>query len=87
MARHDLPTALRVTRAHRGYSLREVARRAGVAPTYVMRLERGTYRWVKPDTLRKLARGYRVEWRDLMVLAGYGDPGMSERTTEPPAPG
>jgi transcriptional regulator with XRE-family HTH domain len=58
-------TRLRETRQRAALSQADLAERAGVARTTIIRLEAGDPN-VLPSTLRKLARALRVRPRDLM---------------------
>lgn len=70
---------LRDLRKEKGYSLREVSERTGMAHTVIDNLERGrTYygkykNEVKPSYLRKLAEVYDVHYIILMVVSGNVD--------------
>ncbi|MEH7356803.1 helix-turn-helix transcriptional regulator [Neobacillus drentensis] len=58
-------------------SLREVQEGTGISHTYLSTLEKGydprtkKERKPTPEVLRKLARFYKVRYKDLMFLAGY----------------
>lgn len=57
-----------------GLGLRELARAAGVDPTWIMRLERGEYAEPNPRLLGALARALEVDVTDLYLAAGYREP-------------
>jgi len=63
-----------------GFGLRELARSAGVDPTWIMRLERGEYTTPDPRNLSKLAQALDIEVTELYLEAGYqpadGLPGL-----------
>jgi transcriptional regulator with XRE-family HTH domain len=60
-------------------SLREVQEGTGISHTYLSTLEKGydprtkKQRKPTPEVLQKLARFYKVRYKDLMFLAGYLD--------------
>jgi len=78
----SLATRLRVLRAERGLTVREVAELSGVAKETISQVERGE-RHPYDRTLAKLAKGYGVPVEDLLeepVLAGT--PGKAEAPQE-----
>lgn len=67
----DLGERLRELRDSRGWSLREVAAKAGVNHGYLSQLERGEVAEPAPSMLHKVAAGYDVPFPVLMRWAGY----------------
>lgn len=68
-----MPIVLRRWREKRGYSVRELAERAGVGFVTVSRIENGR---LSPTVamLQKLAKALRVEARDLLSRSGRRKP-------------
>lgn len=68
-------------RLDRGLKLRETARKAGVDPTWLSRLEQGVYVSPDPHQLVKVAQGLEVDVEELYVVAGlstgHGLPGFA----------
>lgn len=62
---------LRELREGRGWSLRDVAGRAGINHGYLSQLERGEVAEPAPSMLHKIAGAYEVEFTILMRWAGY----------------
>jgi transcriptional regulator with XRE-family HTH domain len=62
---------LRGLRESQGWSLREVATKAGVNHGYLSQLERGDVAEPAPSMLHKVAAGYDVPFHVLMQWAGY----------------
>lgn len=58
-------------RHQHGWKLIEVARRAGITHSYLSQVESGKITTPKPNTLRKLALGYGVDYQELMARMGY----------------
>lgn len=76
----SLGDRLRTLRASEGWSLREVAAKAGVNHGYLSQLERGEVSQPAPSMLHRLAEGYGESFVTLMRWAGYVDaegPGVS----------
>jgi transcriptional regulator with XRE-family HTH domain len=71
---------LRKHRETKGWSLREVAARAGVNHGYLSLLERGEVAEPAPSMLHKLAPGYDLPFIVLMRWAGYVEPDDKELT-------
>jgi HTH-type transcriptional regulator, competence development regulator len=69
MAQDEVARLLREIRAQRGVSVREVARKVGVNPSYVSRVERGE-KQASPAFRRRLAEHYEVPSDDLELAAG-----------------
>lgn len=72
--RSDLGDRLRTLRESQGWSLREVATKAGVNHGYLSQLERGDVAEPAPSMLHKVAAGYDVPFQVLMQWAGYIEP-------------
>lgn len=68
-------------------SLRDVQEGTGISHTYLSTLEKGydprtkKQRKPTPEVLQKLANYYKVNYRDLMFLAGYLDVAINESST------
>ena len=69
--RMQLQAILRARRAALGLSLREVARRAGIDPASLSRLEAGKLLRPTPENLRALAGVLDVPLADLYAAADY----------------
>jgi SOS-response transcriptional repressor LexA len=71
----QIGTYLYKTRKDKGakgpWSLREVARRAGISDSYLSQLETGKVKRPLPEILRGLARVYRLPYEELLCRAGY----------------
>jgi transcriptional regulator with XRE-family HTH domain len=61
---------IRRLRATQGLGLRETARKAGVDPTWLSRLEQGVYVSPDPRSIGKVARALDVDVEELYVVAG-----------------
>jgi len=59
-------TKLRRLRRERAWSIRELARRAGVSTETIYSLEHGRREWAWPRTVRKLAEALEVEPKELI---------------------
>lgn len=70
-AEPTLGDRLRALRESEGWSLREVATKAGVNHGYLSQLERGDVSQPGPAMLHKLAQGYGESFLTLMRWAGY----------------
>lgn len=70
-----LGAQLRSVRRMRGWSLRDVAEKAGISPAYLQKLEKGQVQGPSPHMLHKLSEELRVSYPELMDLAGYVVPG------------
>lgn len=69
MAQDEVARLLRQIRAQRGVSVREVARKVGVDPSYVSRVERGE-KQASPAFRQRLAEHYDLPADDLELAAG-----------------
>lgn len=73
----SLGSYLKKLRVSSGYSLHMAAQKSTLSHGYIRDLEIGTNRnndtplTPKPDTLRKLAHAYNVDFNQLMILAGH----------------
>jgi transcriptional regulator with XRE-family HTH domain len=70
----QLSRELRRSRQALGLSIRELARRAGVNPTTVMRLEDGDIANPTPTTLVPIAEALGLSPSDLLIWANYTAP-------------
>src|SRR3954453_4630898 len=70
-AEPSLGDRLRALRESEGWSLREVATKAGVNHGYLSQLERGDVSQPGPAMLHKLAEGYGESFLTLMRWVGY----------------
>lgn len=50
------------TRKDRNYTLQQVAYKTGLSHTYISQLERGLRATPVPEDLRKIAKGFRVDY-------------------------
>jgi len=62
---------MRRLRKTRGLTLKQVETHAKVSNAYISQIERGLRRPPHPDILKRLAKTYDVEHRELLVVAGY----------------
>lgn len=62
---------MRSLRKGRGLTLKQVECRAQVSNAYISQIERGLRKPPHPDILRRLAKTYDVEHRELLIAAGY----------------
>lgn len=72
-ARKELTDLLLKTRQERGYSLNQASYKTGISHTFISQLERGLRPTPVPDVLRQIAKGYRLDYKLLMIKAGYLD--------------
>jgi transcriptional regulator with XRE-family HTH domain len=77
MAQTGLGPRLREVRDRRGRSLSDVATEAEISPAYLQKLEAGGVKQPSPNILHKLAKALKVDYGELMRLAGYVTPGDS----------
>jgi HTH-type transcriptional regulator, competence development regulator len=80
MAQTGLGPQLREMRDRRGRSLSDVATEAEISPAYLQKLEAGGVKQPSPNILHKLAKALKVDYAELMRLAGYVTPGDSRAT-------
>ncbi|WP_407673438.1 helix-turn-helix domain-containing protein [Paenibacillus silvisoli] len=64
---------LRRLREQRGFTLNQFAIYAGVSNGLISKIENGKRGTPKPETIEKLAKALKMEYSELMVLAGYSD--------------
>jgi transcriptional regulator with XRE-family HTH domain len=71
---------LRLARARRGWSIREVSRRTGFPNTYLSQVERGVIRRPDPGALWALAAFYNLDFSLLAEWSGQlgGEPGSDQ---------
>jgi transcriptional regulator with XRE-family HTH domain len=70
---------LRRLRQHRALSIKQAAEGAGISATFLWQIEKGD-RSPSADTLKKLARIYKVTTEELLEAAGYlREPGDDEK--------
>jgi transcriptional regulator with XRE-family HTH domain len=62
---------MRRLRKDRQLTLKQVETQAKVSNAYISQIERGLRNPPHPDILKRLAKTYDVELRDLLVAAGY----------------
>lgn len=72
---------LRELREKRGFSLNQLAMKAGVSNAHISRLERGLRPAPSPEIIARLAGALHVSYEDLMKAAGY----LDSKATELPA--
>jgi transcriptional regulator with XRE-family HTH domain len=77
MAQTELGPQLREMRDRRGRSLSDVASEAEMSPAYLQKLEAGGVKQPSPNILYTLAKALKVEYAELMRLAGYVTPSDS----------
>jgi HTH-type transcriptional regulator, competence development regulator len=58
-------------RKSKGLTLKQVEAQAKVSNAYISQIERGLRRPPHPDILKRLAKAYDVEHRQLLIAAGY----------------
>jgi transcriptional regulator with XRE-family HTH domain len=74
MAATPLGQRLREVRVLRGRSLADVAAEAEISPAYLQKLEAGGVKQPSPNVLQKLAKALKLDYPELMRLAGYVAP-------------
>jgi transcriptional regulator with XRE-family HTH domain len=62
---------MRRLRKTKGLTLKQVETQAKVSNAYISQIERGLRNPPHPDILKRLAKTYDVEHRELLVVAGY----------------
>lgn len=77
MAQTELGPQLRETRERRRRSLADVATEAEISPAYLQKLEAGGVKQPSPNILYSLAKALKIEYPELMRLAGYVVPADS----------
>lgn len=73
---------LRQARELRGRSSTDTARRAGISPAYLNKLENDAVKRPSPDVLHRLSDVLDIPYVELMASVGYPVPGLDE----PPDP-
>ena len=73
LANKELTDLLLKTRQDRGYSLHQASYKTGISHSFISQLERGLRPTPIPDVLRKIAKGYNLNYELLMQKAGYLD--------------
>ena len=63
--------AVKMAREQRQLSKAELAKKCGIAPSYLSRLESGAYKSPSIKTMVAIARGLQIDPRDMLVLSGY----------------
>ena len=63
--------AVKMAREQRRLSKAELAKKCGIAPSYLSRLESGAYKSPSIETMVAIARGLQIDPRTLLVLSGY----------------
>ncbi|MVP00391.1 helix-turn-helix domain-containing protein [Paenibacillus lutrae] len=69
----DFGDILRELRERKGYTVNQLGIYSGVSAGLISKLENKKRGTPKPDTIEKLAKGLKMEYKDLMKLAGYVD--------------
>jgi transcriptional regulator with XRE-family HTH domain len=64
-------TFMRRLRKAQGLTLKQVETQAKVSNAYISQIERGLRKPPHPDILKRLAKVYAVQHRDLLIAAGY----------------
>lgn len=64
---------LREIRERKGMSVNQLGIYSGVSPALISKLENGLRKKPKPITIEKLAKGLKMKYEDLMIIAGYYD--------------
>jgi transcriptional regulator with XRE-family HTH domain len=62
---------VRRLRKSKGLTLKQVENQAKVSNAYISQIERGLRNPPHPDILKRLAKAYDVQHRELLVAAGY----------------
>ena len=62
---------LKELREKRGLKVNQLAMYSNVSPALISRIENGKRGTPKPDTIKKLAKGLKMEYSELMALAGF----------------
>lgn len=80
-AKKELTDLLLKMRSERKLSLRQVAYKTGMSSTYISQLERGIASTPSPETIKKLADAYKLDYENLLIKAGYIE--QKENTNDP----
>lgn len=70
---------MRRLRKSRGLTLKQVETQAKVSNAYISQIERGLRRPPHPEILKRLAKTYDVELREMLIMAGYLEEDSAER--------
>jgi transcriptional regulator with XRE-family HTH domain len=62
---------LRELREKRGLTVNQLGIYSGVSPALISKIENGKRGTPKPETLEKLAKGLKIPYEELMILAGH----------------
>lgn len=73
---------LRELREKRGYTVNQLGIYSEVSPALISKIENGKRGIPKPDTIEKLAKGLKMDYTDLMILAGHIDGDTKESEDE-----
>lgn len=71
MKANDFGQYIRSIRNEREMTIRQLELYSGVSNSYLSQLENGKRGIPSPDIIKKLAKGLRVDYNNLMVKAGY----------------
>jgi len=64
---------LRRLREKRGLTVNQLGIYSGVSPALISKLENGKRGIPKPETIEKIAKGLKMDYKELMKIAGYID--------------
>ncbi len=67
----DFGEVLRELREKRGLTVNQLGMYSEVSPALISKIENGKRGTPKPETIRKLAKGLKFDYDELMVLAGH----------------
>lgn len=62
---------LRELREKRGFTVNQLGIKSDVSPGLISKLENGKRGIPKPDTIEKIAKGLKIDYKELMRIAGY----------------
>lgn len=74
---------LKKLRESKGMTVNQLAIYSGVSSASISRYETGDRSTPKPPTIEKLAKGLKVDYKRLMVMAGYVEPNKKESEMSP----
>jgi transcriptional regulator with XRE-family HTH domain len=74
---------LKKLREGRGYTVNQLAMYSGVSSASISRYETGDRGTPKPPTIKKLAKGLKMDYKELMKIAGHVEDEQEEVTTLP----
>ncbi|MBT5245839.1 MAG: helix-turn-helix transcriptional regulator [Rhodospirillaceae bacterium] len=75
---------IRAVREEREFGLREMAKKIGVSPTYLSKVERDEFPPPAEDKVRKIAEIFEINVDELLALAGKVSTDLSEIIRENP---